>query len=240
MAIRFEVGAARYVGGREMQQDAYAIDSRACWVADGMGGHAAGDVASQIAVETVEPLAARSELTEQEVLSTVLEAHRQIRSYAAEHHPVEGMGTTLTGIVVVQENGEDLVLVVNVGDSRTYAGDPGAESQITRDHSEVQDMVEAGYITAAEAEVHPLRHVVTRSLGNPSFPGADSWVIEDVEPGVRFILASDGLFGVVSLADIQAASGACADPAEAAQKLAQAALDAGTPDNVTVVVADAL
>jgi protein phosphatase len=145
------------------------------------------------------------------------------------------MGTTATGLAVVSAGGSDHWAVFNVGDSRVYRFVGGELSLVTVDHSEVQEMVDAGLITEQEALRHPLRNVVTRSLGTEVMPTPDVWVFPPY-PGERFVICSDGLSNELSLDDIRRIVAGVDDPQEAAVALVRAAVDAGGRDNVTVIV----
>ena len=145
------------------------------------------------------------------------------------------MGTTATGLAVVTAGGSDHWAVFNVGDSRVYRFIGGDLALVTVDHSEVREMVDAGLITEAEAARHPLRNVVTRSLGTESMPTPDVWVFPP-HPGERFVICSDGLSNELSRDQIREIVAAVDDPQAAAEALVQAAVEAGGRDNVTVIV----
>lgn len=221
---------------RELNEDSLIAADPIFAVADGMGGHEAGEVASSLCVQTLAASAIVGEhlpeLSAAELEALLAEADRRIRSASGGR-----AGTTLTGAVMVREAGVPHWLVFNVGDSRTYRLSRGVFEQITVDHSEVQELVAMGQITPEEALVHPRRHVVTRALGTGSDTEADFWLIP-LEPGDRLMVCSDGLTGEVSDSQIAQILTSVAEPQEACADLVQAALRSGGRDNVTVLVID--
>jgi len=206
-------------------------------VADGMGGHEAGEVASRLAVEVVSTLAGTSP-TLDDVTRVLLDAHRQVREL-----PVEGErrpGTTLTGVVVTEHAGVPCWLVLNIGDSRTYRMVGGMLEQLTRDHSEVAELVEQGLVAIEDAPRHPRRHVVTRVLGGGATRVDPELRIFPVSTGDRIVVCSDGLTEALTDARVQAVLRAERHPRAAADRLVREALAADAQDNVTVVVVDAV
>lgn len=233
------VGARTDVGAvRELNEDSYLVLAEPILlaaVADGMGGHAAGEVASGIVVDTMRELVARDDLTSDDVPRQLLLANERIREAVSAHPEQKGMGTTATGIVLVTAGGSDHWVVFNVGDSRVYRWIDGTLSQLTVDHSEVQELVDAGVITEAEARVHPARNVVTRSLGTDYAYHADTWVLPPYA-GERFVICSDGLTNELTDEQVREILQTNPDPQAAADELVRAALESGGKDNVTVVV----
>lgn len=223
---------------RAVNEDALLTTHDLFAVADGMGGHAAGDVASATAVEVLRLLSG-SALTPEDVASALVAANEAILDSASAHPEQRGMGTTVAGLGVVQLSGGAHWLVFNVGDSRVYRYAEGTLHQLTVDHSEVAEMVAAGEIDAGAARSHPRRNVVTRCLGTSPFPDPDMWVFPP-QPGERFVVCSDGL--TVELADdaIVEILDRYIDPATAATALVERALTAGGRDNVTVIVVNHL
>lgn len=223
---------------RELNEDSLIAMDPVFAVADGMGGHEAGEVASGICVRTLgqHPLFADppERIAASGLHDVLMQADARIRVITESR-----AGTTLTGVVLVEENGTPHWLVFNVGDSRTYRFSQGTLEQISVDHSEVQELVEAGRITVMEARVHPRRHVVTQALGTGPQAEPDFWLIP-VEPGDRMLVCSDGLTGEVSDQQIQHLLGTVKDAQDAADSLVQASLRAGGRDNVTVIVVDAV
>lgn len=206
-------------------------------VCDGMGGRPAGDVAARVAAATiVDELEGAGEAVVDEPGSTLKSAvegaNRAILAEVTIHPEEEGMGTTCTAAVF----GPDHVAVAQVGDSRAYLWRGGRLALLTRDQTMAAQLVEDGFLDPAELEHFPYRHVLTQALGSR---GVEP-VITDValEEGDRILLCSDGLHGPVADDAIAAILRASDDPAHAARALIAAALSAGGPDNVTVVVAD--
>jgi PPM family protein phosphatase len=233
-------GSATDVGRvRTLNEDSLLAVPGLFVVADGMGGHAAGEVASQLAVAEFARLAERGPVAAEDLIDTVLRANEHILVAASQHGEQFGMGTTLTGVGVVGgQHGEQLA-VFNVGDSRVYRFAGGQLSQLTVDHSAVQELVDAGQLTAQAARVHPRRNVVTRSLGSNPGPAPDVWLLRPVV-GDRYLVCSDGLTGELEDAEIAGLLAASDDPQVTADELVRRAIAAGGHDNVTTVVMDVL
>jgi serine/threonine protein phosphatase PrpC len=236
LGISPRAGVATDVGNlRSHNEDAALTEQTVFAVADGMGGHAAGEVASAIAVESLRELAGRRELSADDIAEALATANRRILE-AAENEPAQrGMGTTAAGVAVVSAGGPPHWAVFNVGDSRVYRVFEGEIELVTVDHSEVQELIDAGIITEEEAGWHPLRNIVTRSLGAPEPPVPDLWVFPP-HPGEQFVICSDGLSNELSADDILALVSDASDPQAAADALVRAAVEAGGRDNVTAVV----
>jgi len=233
-------GSATDVGRvRNLNEDSVLAVPGLFVVADGMGGHAAGEVASRLAVEEFARLAERTPVRAEDLTETVRLANEHILSAGAERDDQLGMGTTLTGVGVVgAERGEQLA-VFNVGDSRVYRLAGGRLEQLTVDHSAVQELVDAGRLSAQAARSHPRRNVVTRSLGSDPGPAPDLWLV-DPAAGDRYLVCSDGLTGELEDPAIAELLATNPDPQAAADQLVVRALAAGGNDNVTVVVLDVL
>lgn len=233
-------GSATDVGRvRTLNEDSLLAVPGLFVVADGMGGHAAGEVASQLAVAEFARLAEQGPPSAEDLIDTVVLANEHILEAGSQHGEQFGMGTTLTGIGVVRsENGEQLA-VFNVGDSRVYRFAGGQLDQLTVDHSAVQELVDAGQITARAARFHPRRNVVTRSLGSYPGPAPDVWLLPPI-PGDRYLVCSDGLTGELEDGEIAELLAANSDPQAAADALVRRANEAGGHDNVTTVVMDVL
>lgn len=230
-------GAASHRGARRLlNEDRFLAVRSVFFVADGMGGHEAGEVASATAVEALRPLADLEVVTPEEVRTRIAVAQENVQAIVTE--PGRGAGTTVTGVVVSEQDGNPYWLVVNVGDSRTYHLAGGRLEQVSVDHSEVQEMVDAGLLTPAEALTHPRRHVVTRALGSRNAPQADFWYLP-IERHDRVLVCSDGLTGELSDERIAEVLLAMPDPQAAAERLVHEAIAAGGRDNITVVVVDA-
>lgn len=233
-------GSATHVGHvRDGNEDALYCGRRVWAVADGMGGHAAGEVASALAVEAVRRLdEAAEDPDEAAIVGAVEAANAAVLRYARRHARAWGLATTLVGAALVADGDEERLCVFNVGDSRAYRLAHGHLAQVSVDHSEVEELRSLGLITPAEARRHPLRNVVTRCVGMPQAPDVDTWLVS-LRPGERLLLCSDGLTGEVSDAAIGLTLLAEPDPQAAADRLVEAALAAGGSDNVTVIVLDA-
>ena len=217
---------------RDHNEDSLVVTPPLYAVADGMGGHAAGEVASEIAVRVLSELA--PEHPDVEALGRAIEeANRAVIQAAREGRGRQGMGTTMTAAML---EGERLV-IAQVGDSRAYLLHQGKLQQLTRDHSLMADLIEAGQITPEEARVHPQRSVITRALGSDPRTVADLYEI-NVDAGDRLLLCSDGLSGMVLDQDIEAILNRVSDPQRCASQLVNEAIAAGGHDNVTVIVAD--
>jgi len=206
-------------------------------VADGMGGHAGGDVASAIATRRIADADADYASTTEAAAAlegALVAANRELAETVADHSELTGMGTTVSAMVLQG----DRVVISHIGDSRIYLLRSGELSQISTDHTFVQRLVDAGRITAEEAMVHPRRSVLMRVLGDvESSPEIDSMVL-DTRAGDRWMLCSDGLSGVVSFDELHEIMSADAGAKQVADRLVKASLDGGAPDNVTVVVVD--
>ncbi len=233
---RARAGAATDVGRvRDHNEDAALVLDGLYLVADGMGGHAAGEVASGIAVATMGELAGREPLSGDEVTAQVRAANQRILEAVSTHPERRGMGTTLTGLALVTVDEQWRWLVLNVGDSRTYRLADGELTRVTVDHSEVQQLVDAHVITAEQARVHPARNIVTRSLGTHAAHRVDTTELA-VRPGETFVVCSDGLTEELTDTEIRDIAIAHPDPQDAASQLVREAVTAGGRDNVTVVV----
>lgn len=219
---------------RGHNEDSFLIQAPLFVVSDGMGGHAAGEVASSIAIETIGQRAPGS--ADDVLLGAAVEAANQAVIAGAEAGVGKpGMGCTASAVLIEK----DRMAVAHVGDSRVYVLHHGTLVRITHDHSYVEELVDAGQITADEARTHPSRSIITRALGSDPDMYADHFSLE-VNSGDRVILCSDGLSSMVPDSEIEALAVSSATPRQAAGSLVAAALTAGGADNVTVVVVDVL
>lgn len=217
---------------RDHNEDSLVVTPPLFAVADGMGGHAAGEVASEIAVRVLSELA--PEHPDGEALGRAIEeANRGVIQAAREGRGRQGMGTTMTAAML---EGERLV-IAQVGDSRAYLLHQGKLQQLTRDHSLMADMIEAGQLTPEEARTHPQRSVITRALGSDAHLHPDIYEI-NVETGDRLLICSDGLSGMIFDDQIENTLRRVQDPQRCASQLVNEAIAAGGHDNVTVIVAD--
>lgn len=238
MATVSHSAAVSHVGKvRSNNQDSGYAGRSLFVVADGMGGHAGGDVASAIATKRVMQADidyATAQDAEFALQAALIAANSQLAETVFEHAELTGMGTTVSAMVVL----DDQVAIAHIGDSRIYLLRDGELSQITIDHTFVQRLVDSGRITEQEAMVHPRRSVLMRVLGDvESSPEIDTSILTTL-PGDRWLICSDGLSGVVSPAAIANALLSGASPLSVATRLVKESLDAGAPDNVTIVVVD--
>ena len=238
MAIKTISYAASDIGRvRSSNQDSGYAGYNLFFVADGMGGHAGGDIASALVAQRVAQADAVYESAEQagQILKdTIWQANHVLRDACQEHPELSGMGTTFSGMLIVG----DKATIAHIGDSRIYRARDGEVKQITNDHTFVQRLVETGRITAEEALVHPRRSVLMRVLGDmEEFPEIDIETY-DVLPGDRWMMCSDGLSGPVPESVMDRLMLSKIDSTEATELLVGEALEFGAPDNVTVVVVD--
>jgi protein phosphatase len=228
---------------RPQNEDAYVASDQLFAVADGMGGHNAGEVASALATTLLLERAAGQTLTPEWFVEAITSINRTIHESAAESTERRGMGTTICALALVNPQGETTepqqVALANVGDSRIYLARAGTFRQLSVDHSYVQELVTEGLITEEEARVHPRRNIVTRALGIDDRVAVDSWLIP-LFAGDRFILCSDGLVDEVPTADIAALAAQQREPQMIADALVALAKRNGGRDNITVVVVDAI
>ena len=235
---RLRAGAATDVGlVRSNNQDQFLVAERLFAVADGMGGHAAGEVASLTALEALRA-AFDGDRTADGLADAVRNANRAVWDRAHEQRDLRGMGTTLTAVALVVDDREDEVLaIVNVGDSRAYLLRDGELDQLTDDHSVPAELHRAGRLSPSEAAAHPQRNVLTRALGVDPDVEVDCFRVTPYR-GDRLALASDGLFNEVDDRDIARVLRTEPDPEKAAEELVRLARDGGGNDNITVVVVD--
>lgn len=230
--------AVSHVGKiRANNQDSGYAGTQLFVVADGMGGHAGGDVASAIALirvmESDKPYASAHD-AEFALHASLIAANSLLAETVFEHPELTGMGTTVSAIL---RSGDELA-IAHIGDSRIYLLREGALTQITADHTFVQRLVDSGRITPEEAAVHPRRSVLMRVLGDVDASPEIDTTIHDTKPGDRWLLCSDGLSSYVSDEKIEVVLAGLADIHEAADRLIRESLDQGAPDNVTVVIVD--
>lgn len=228
--------AASHVGKiRANNQDSGYAGRYLFVVADGMGGHAGGDIASSMAIKRIietDHEYSSAEDAEFALKSTLLAANSLLAETVFEHQELTGMGTTVSAILRVG----DRIALAHIGDSRIYLYRDGELEQITADHTFVQRLVDSGRITQEEAAVHPRRSVLMRVLGDvDAAPEIDTTVIDTV-PGDRWLLCSDGLSSYVSDDKIRSILETVPDANAAAERLIKESLDQGAPDNVTVVI----
>ena len=231
-------GSATDVGRvRKVNQDLPLERANLYAVADGMGGHAGGEVAARVAVETLQQAFERTP-TADGLRAAFDEANLQVWSQSQSSPDLRGMGTTLTAMALVGgPGGHDTIALANVGDSRAYVFSRGTLVQVTDDHSLAEERMRHGEMTEAEAAVHPQRHILTRALGVSSEVEPDMWELE-LHTGDRVLICSDGLSNEVRLDEMASVLEEVDDPEEAAQRLVDVANEHGGADNITVVVVD--
>lgn len=205
-------------------------------VADGMGGHGGGEIASRVAIETMREVFATDPSAEG-LVRAVTEANRAVLARAAEESGNNRMGTTIAAVALVPVDGEQRLAVVNVGDSRVYLLRQGTMARLTSDHSLVADLVRAGTLTEDEAVSHPERHVLTQAVGVD--PEIEPFATEATpESGDRVLLCSDGLFNELRQDEITEVLLTVADTDQAVGTLVAMAKERGGNDNITAVVVD--
>ncbi|GEL99609.1 PP2C family protein-serine/threonine phosphatase [Cellulomonas terrae] len=219
---------------REVNEDALLAYPPVFLVADGMGGHDAGDLASRIAVEEFAQLAGQAAATADDVHACFDRTAARIRT---EFTGGRQGGTTVAGVAVTEHDGGSYWLVFNVGDSRVYLWSADVLEQISVDHSVVQELLDLGEIDLTEAETHPERHVLTRALGTGDPPEPEYWLLP---AGLhdRLLICTDGLTREVGDDDLARVLAETADPQDAAAHLVRLALEHGARDNVSAVVVD--
>jgi protein phosphatase len=226
-------GAATAVGQREDNQDRYLAAPPVFAVADGMGGHVGGAAAAEAVVEALRSLTGCETTTVEAIRLALQRADGEIRAFQGPDKA--GAGTTVAGVALVDEGDGPQWAVFHVGDSRVYRWHEGKLEQLTTDHSVVQELIDAGYISDESAATHPQRHIITRALGVGPRPEADI-VLLPVVPGDRFLACSDGLTGELSDDRIAALLTADDDPETLAANLTAEADRLGARDNVTLVL----
>lgn len=238
MSLSLHFAAGSHKGMiREGNEDSGYAGPRLLAIADGMGGAAAGEVASSEAISTIVSL--DDDVPGSDLLtslgSAVQRANEQLRTLVQEDPQLEGMGTTLTALLWTGQR----LGMVHVGDSRAYLLREDVLTQITQDHTWVQRLVDEGRITEEEATTHPQRSLLMRALGSGDHVEPDL-SIREVRAGDRYLICSDGLSGVVSHQTMEEALAGYQEPEDAVQALIELALRGGGPDNITVIVADVL
>ncbi|GED97861.1 PP2C family protein-serine/threonine phosphatase [Gordonia crocea] len=235
--LRLDWAVACNVGMvREANEDAALVGPGRFLLADGMGGHERGEVASEVALTVLAevPVGGGQEETRDELEQLLVRAQDQIGEIDTSSE--RRAGTTATGAVLISHDDQPHWLVFNIGDSRTYCVRDGVLEQVTVDHSQVQEFVDAGMLTAEQARVDPRRNVITRALGAGIVPPRADYFLFETEPGDQLLLCSDGLTGELPDAEIGAILADSESAQEAADALVEGALALGAHDNVTVVV----
>ena len=236
--LRIAWAAATDTGKRRAaNEDSFVARSPLFAVADGMGGHSAGDLASAAVVERLAEIVTEDFLSPRAIERALEAATADITEIAADS--VLGVGTTVTGAVLTLQDDDPYFAVFNIGDSRVYCFDRNELFQVTVDHSVVQELVEAGALTRDEADHHPDSNVITRAVGFNAPPMPDFWMVQ-LHAGLRFLMCTDGLTKEVSDENIRMHLAAGLTPVETAGALIDAALASGGRDNVTAIVVDVL
>jgi protein phosphatase len=230
--MRIRYGSASDIGkARDRNEDSFLAEPPVFAVADGMGGHKGGDVASSLAIRVLEGDSLPADGAQ--LVERVREANHAVFERSSTDANVEGMGTTMTATIA----GGGSLRLAHVGDSRAYLLRDGTLRRLTEDHTLVQRMVSEGRLTEEEASVHPQRSVITRVLGIEDRVQVDEGAVE-VRDGDRILLCTDGLTGMVAEKEIETILKRAQDPQAASDRLIAAANDAGGLDNITVVVLD--
>ena len=228
-ALRTDIGRVR----KQNEDAAWLNEERGIYVvADGMGGHLAGEVASAMAIDAVKRMAEKNDIASVALLrEAVLEAHEAISTRARENQSCSGMGTTISAMW----RGGHYMYIAHVGDSRIYRLRRGKLEQITQDHSLVEELVRARIITREEARNHPRRNIITRALGTPG-ENAPDLLAADMEAGDLWLLCTDGLTGMVGDEQIERVLCGGESLDKMADTLLKMALAAGGRDNVTLIL----
>ena len=236
--VRVVSAAATHVGHvRATNEDSILNATPVYLVADGMGGHNAGEVASAIAVEEFEKLTLQENVTVEQLGESLGSAAERIAELGGEG--TQDAGTTVALVATMVLDGVAYWVVMNLGDSRVYRLSGDIFEQVSVDHSVVQELMDRGDITPEEARVHPYRHMVTRALGAGPDSDPDYWLIP-VEVGDRMLVCSDGLTGEISDAAIERVLRSSSDLRTLSDDLVHQALDGGGRDNVSVVLVEAV
>ncbi|MFN2591000.1 MAG: Stp1/IreP family PP2C-type Ser/Thr phosphatase [Actinomycetota bacterium] len=233
--MRVRAGVRTDVGRiRERNEDAYLVREPLFAVADGMGGHQGGDVASAMMLDALEGLDLPADGALDALLDGIKRANADVLRRGESDRALRGMGTTLTAVITDEEKG----YVAHVGDSRAYLLRDGSIQRLTRDHTLVERMVEEGRLRPEQARNHPQQNILTRVLGVDDDVEVDDLTLDPIQPGDRILLCTDGLTHMVDDDRIEQILKDEADPQSAADELVEEAIGAGGEDNVTVIVLD--
>jgi protein phosphatase len=237
MTVRLDIAAGERTHPgrvRSVNEDAVLVEHPVYLVADGMGGHDAGDRASAAVVAAFDPLRGRLDVRPEEVVQAIATAHRAVAQIARRQK--RGAGSTVSGAVAVVQQGTPVWLVFNIGDSRVYRLSGSALEQVTTDHSIVQELVASGGLTRTEMARHPGRNVITRAVGDAQSE-ADYW-LAPIVTGERLLICSDGLSDELGDEALRAGLTLGGSPAQTAYTLVEQALARGGRDNISAVVVD--
>ncbi len=236
--VRISAAGRTDVGRKRAHNEDRIFVGKQTWVvADGMGGHAAGEIASEFVVSSLEAIDTFEDLRSSDVIDAVGAANQRILDHTRAWPESAGMGTTVAGLASVKVGGASHWAIFNVGDSRVYRCQGGALKRATVDHSETEELILAGKITEAEARHHESRNVITRSIGSQPPPQVDLWLLPQT-PGERFVVCSDGVTSELPDERIAEIVLPALSPQAAVDDLVEAALVAGGHDNISAIVVD--
>lgn len=237
--LKFHFSARSDVGiQRELNEDSGLASEQLLVVADGLGGHAAGELASSTAISVINSTNLEGLTADQvskRLTGTTKELSRKLLEQSGNYTERSGLGTTLSMVYLVKG---DKIAVFNIGDSRVYLGRDGSLSQLTKDHTYVQELIELGELSQEEARVHPKRSLLTQAIDGVT-PASGDFAVLDIVAGDKFLVCTDGLTAVLQDREIMNVIEKL-EPAAAVARLVDLALDRGAPDNVTVIVAEAI
>jgi protein phosphatase len=221
---------------RAENQDSFRAERGVFVVCDGMGGNEGGGRASDVAARSIAGSWSSGCPSVADVFDSVLHANEAVQGQVELHPDLAGMGTTAAGLVAADNGGAATLVVVNIGDSRVYLAQSGTVSQISHDHSVVQELLDSGDISTSDVDGHPERHVITRAIGGQSAQ-PDLWLLTP-EEGQRFLISSDGIHSDVSDAALSDALLRASSPGEAVRLLMALSWESGGRDNATAIVVD--
>lgn len=240
MKVQVTSGGSTHVGHRRaLNEDRFVASTPVFIVADGMGGHDRGDLASSMVAATFEEIATHEPIGMDQVADTVRAVHIAIRQAGQHSPPHREMGTTLVGALIVSNGASESWLIVNVGDSRAYRYFEGRLEQLSTDHSVVRELIDRGLITGADAHDHPDRHVITRAVGIQEDVVPD-FLLREPQPGERLLLCSDGVTDELSDDDLAELLALDLEPQAVADRIVAAVLARDALDNITAVVIDTI
>lgn len=231
MTHNFLTGAATHIGGRDSNQDAVLVSDGLFAVADGLGSLQDGEVASRLALDTLNAAFA-SDRSVSGLLNACGDANQAVWAQASTNGEDATMGTTLAAVAITSDVA---VVVLHVGDSRLYRFRHGRLDQLTVDHTVIADLIRAGELNEEDAQTHPHRHVLTRALGVGPAVDIDHAGVS-CEPGDRLVLCTDGLFKALSPDDLKAVLASEAEPQQSADKLVASAVERGAEDKFTAMI----
>jgi protein phosphatase len=221
---------------RSENQDSFRVERGVFIVCDGMGGYEGGGRASDVAAGAIAASWASGCPTVAEVFDSVLHAQDAVHGQVTAKPELAGMGTTAAGLVAADNGGSATLVVLNIGDSRVYLARSGGVSQISHDHSVIQELLDSGDISDSDIAGHPDRHVITRAIGG-QMAQPDVWLLAP-EEGQRFLISSDGIHSDISREALAEALVTAASPADAVRRLLTLSWEAGGRDNATAIVVD--